>query len=76
MKAKDRQLRRSTKQKLSYTAWKNVLRWVLPRGLKHSAFLPTATVLCVSEKNSLPVLVAEHAHVYNLQNYNTLNKKS
>ena len=61
-KAKDQRLRgfrRSTTEKLSKSARRNVLTCVLPRDPKHSAFLPTATVLCVSEKtvcfSSMPV---------------------
>ena len=59
-KAKDRRprgFRRSAKEKLSNTAQRNVLVCVLPCALKHSASLATATVSCISEKNSLPVLI-------------------
>ena len=56
-KAKDWRLRRSVKEKLSYTAQRNVLTYVSPHDPKHSAFLPTATVMCLTKKNSLTVSV-------------------
>ena len=51
-KANDQRLRRSTNEKLSYTAQRNVFTHVLPRDPKHSPFSPTATVSSVSKKLS------------------------
>ena len=56
-KPKDQGLRRSVKEKLSYTVRRNVLTCVLQCDQKHSPFSPTLTVSCNFEKNSLPVSV-------------------
>ena len=55
-------LRRSAKEKLSYTARRHVFTYVWPRDPKHSPFSPTLTVSCVSDKkkNSLPVSVVTY----------------
>ena len=60
IKAKDRQLRRSAKEKLSYTARRNVFTSVLPHDPKHSPFLPTTTVSCVSKKKQSPCFSSTH----------------
>ena len=52
MKAKDwrpRGFKRSVKEKLSYTAWRNVLPCILPCNPKHSTFLPQQ-LFCASPK--------------------------
>ena len=59
-KAKDRRsrgFRRSAKEKLSYTAERNVLRCVLPRDPKHLAFLPNSNCFVRLRKNRQPVSV-------------------
>ena len=50
--AKDRRVKKKRKGKTELHHTKEVLTCVLPRGPKQSAFLPTATVSCVSEKQS------------------------
>ena len=74
-KVKDRHLRRSLREELSYTAHKGMSSLAFdfsfhsfkPRDPKHSLFSPTATVSCVSKKNSLPVSVVQFFLNVNIQ---------